>query len=150
MGNFRSGSALQQYKSVGLASQVEEASPHRLVQMLLDGAIARIIAAQGYMSRGEIARKGESVGMAIGILDGLKGSLDMEAGGEIAANLAALYDYMMGRLLAGNRENRPDALEEVHRLLKQVKEAWDGIRDAIGTTDVDSATTSRESQAIGA
>ena len=149
MGNNNSGSALQQYKTVGVASAVEEASPHRLVQMLLEGAIARVTAAQGHMARGDIAHKGESISMAIGIIDGLKGSLDMEGGGEIAANLAALYDYMAGRLLEGNRDNRDEALEEVLRLLKQIKEAWDGIRESIGSADTESTSSTQPNQAVG-
>ena len=148
MGNVNSGSALQQYKSVGVASAVEEASPHRLVQMLLEGAIARITAAQGYMARNDIPGKGESISMAIGIIDGLKGSLDMDGGGEIAANLAALYDYMASRLVEGNRHNRSDALEEVLRLLKQIKDAWDGIRDS--TTETESRSLTQQNQALGA
>ena len=149
MGNSNNGLALQQYKSVGVASAVEDASPHRLVQMLLEGAVARITAAQGYMARGEIARKGESIGMAIGIIEGLKGSLDMDGGGDIAANLAALYDYMAGRLLEGNRDNRNEALEEVLRLLKQVKDAWDGIRDSISSADSESTSSTQPNQAVG-
>lgn len=124
--------ALQHYKRVGVASAVEGASPHRLVQMLLDGAIARVVAADGCVSRGETARKGENIGMAISILDGLRGSLDMEAGGEIASNLDALYEYMARRLLEANIQNDRQLLEEVSGLLRQIKHAWDAIPPSLG------------------
>ena len=137
MGNHNVSEALQRYKSVGVASAVEDASPHRLVQMLLQGAIARVIAAQGHLERGETAQKGENVSVAIGIIGGLHGSLDMEAGGEIAVNLAALYDYMVGRLTIGNRDDDKAPMEEVLRLLREVKQAWDGIPDSLARGEVE-------------
>ncbi len=149
MGNHNVSEALQQYKSVGVASAVEDASPHRLVQMLLQGAIARVTAAEGYLARGETARKGESIGMAIGIIDGLQGSLDLEAGGEIAGNLAALYDYMVRRLTVGNRDNDKEPLGEVLHLLKEIKEAWDGIPASMASGEVEPLQQPRESQEAG-
>ncbi len=149
MGNHNVSEALQQYKSVGVASAVEDASPHRLVQMLLQGAIARVIAAEGYLSRGETARKGESVSVAIGIIGGLQGSLDMEGGGEIAVNLSALYDYMARRLMEGNRDNDREPIEEVLHLLREIKEAWDGIPDSIASGEVAALRQPRESQEAG-
>lgn len=146
MGNHNVSEALQQYKSVGVVSAVEDASPHRLVQVLLEGAIARVIAAEGYLIRGEIAPKGESISMAIGIIDGLQGSLDLEAGGEIAVNLSALYDYMARRLMVGNRDNDRAPLEEVLGLLREVKEAWDGIPDSIANGEVEPLRRPQESR----
>jgi len=123
------GEALRQYSRVGVTSALEDVSPHRLVQMLLDGAIARVVAGQGYMMRQDTARKGESISLAIAIIEGLRGCLDFEGGGEIAANLEALYDYMVRRLFDANCNDDPQLLEEVRGLLKEIKEAWEGIRD---------------------
>ena len=130
MANANIGQALRQYRSVGVSSGVEGATPHRLVQMLLEGALARITAAHGCMARGELGCKGENVSMAIAILDGLRGSLDMEAGGEIATNLDALYEYMARRLFEANRLNKTEILDEVRALLHQIKDAWDAIRES--------------------
>ncbi len=149
MGNRNVSGALQQYKSVGVASAVEDASPHRLVQMLLDGAIARVVAAEGHLARGEIASKGENIGMAMGIIDGLQGSLDLEGGGEIAVNLSALYDYMVRRLMVANRDNKKEPLEEVLHLLKEIKEAWDGIPASMANGEVEPLRRPRESQEAG-
>jgi flagellar protein FliS len=119
--------ALNQYKRVGVGASVEDATPHRLIQMLMEGALARIAAAQGHMGRGEVGPKGENVSLAISIIGGLQGCLDLERGGEVAANLDGLYDYMARRLLEGNAENDPAKLSEVHHLLAEVKAGWDAI-----------------------
>ena len=106
---------------------VESASPHRLIQMLLNGALAKLSAAKGHLARGDLAAKGEQVGTAISIISALQASLDHAAGGEIAANLDQLYDYMARRLIEGNRTNDPQVFDEVHRLLGEIKAGWDGI-----------------------
>lgn len=121
----------QQYKQVGAQSEIATASPHRLIQMLLEGALEKINLAKGYMQRGEIALKGNHISWAISIIDGLRMSLDREAGGEIADNLDALYDYMGRRLAEANMTNDPALLEEVSGLLLEIKSAWDVIPDEL-------------------
>ena len=119
--------ALDQYSQNAVQTRIESASPHRLIQMLLEGALGKIAAAKGHMDRGEIRPKGEQIGSAISILEGLKTSLDMEKGGEIARNLEDLYTYLERRLIEANRVNDTALLDEVSDLLKQIKEAWDAI-----------------------
>ncbi len=119
--------ALRQYSTVGVRSGVEDASPHRLIQMLMEGALARTAAAIGHLDHGDVAQKGKSIGLAISIIGGLQASLDAGKGGEIAGNLDRLYDYMSRRLLEANAANDRAALEEVHRLLSGIKEAWDAV-----------------------
>lgn len=116
-----------QYKQVGAHTSVDSATPHRLIQMLLEGALEKINLAKGYMQRGDIALKGTHISWAISIIDGLRMSLDQEAGGEIAANLDALYDYMGRRLVEANLKNDPAILAEVSGLLLEIKSAWDAI-----------------------
>jgi flagellar protein FliS len=120
-------SALQQYRQVKTGAGVESASPHRLIQMLFEGALERLASAKGHLQRGEIALKGEQIGKAIGIIGGLRESLNEEAGGEIARNLGALYDYMERRLFQANLTSDPALLDEVSGLLREVKAGWDGI-----------------------
>jgi flagellar protein FliS len=105
--------------------------------MLMDGALARIARAQVHLERGEIAEKGRAVGLAIQIIDGLRASLDMERGGEIAANLDRLYDYMLRRLLEANLANSAEMLAEVTGLLQQIRSGWVGIRPQVDTGRVD-------------
>jgi len=119
--------ALSQYRKVGVHAGIADASPHRLIQMLLEGALDKIHAAKGHMERGEIAAKGKHIGWAVSIIDGLRASLDHSGGGELAANLDALYDYMNRRLLNANLHNDVAVLEEVGRLLLEIKQGWDAI-----------------------
>ncbi len=125
--NARSNLALSQYQNVSTATGVEGASPHRLIQMLLDGALDKIAAARGHMVHGDMAEKGRHISWAISIISGLQGSLDMEQGGEISRNLDALYDYMVRRLGEAGARNDPSILDEVSRLLGEVKQAWDQL-----------------------
>ena len=122
-------SALDQYSRNAVQTGVESASPHRLIQMLREGALGKIAAAKGNMERGNIQAKGDQIGSAISILDGLKSSLDKEKGGEIAQNLEDLYIYMERRLIEAHSHNDTAILDEVSDLLRQIKEAWDAIGD---------------------
>lgn len=119
--------AVQQYNRVGVSSSVEAASPHRLIEMLMAGALEKIAFAKGYMERGDISEKGGNISWAISIIEGLRASLDLETGGEIATNLDDLYDYMTRRLARANIENNPDILDEVSSLMASVKNAWEQV-----------------------
>jgi flagellar secretion chaperone FliS len=121
------GSALSQYKQVGAHGGVADADPHRLIQMLMEAVLDRVNEAKGFMQRKQAADKGRCISKAISILDGLRDALDMTSGGEIARNLDNLYDYMQRRLVLGNSENKPENLDEVCSLMKEIKEAWDAI-----------------------
>ncbi len=127
MGRQGAAAQLRQYAQVGLRTAVESASPHRLILMLMDGALARIAAAGGHMQRGDVASKGQSISMAIAIVDGLRASLNHSEGGDLAGNLDGLYVYMSERLLRANLENDADALSEVRNLLGEIRAAWAGI-----------------------
>jgi flagellar protein FliS len=124
--NYNPQEALKQYQKLGIESEVSHASPHRLIQLLFEGALGRLAAAQGAMERGDIAVKGEMLGKAIGIVGGLRSSLDMEAG-EISERLDQLYEYINLRLLEASAQNDIDKVVEVIQLLKTVKSGWDEI-----------------------
>jgi len=123
-------SAMNQYnqnKQMGTNSAVETADPHTLIQMLLNGATERINSAKLYMSQKKVAQKGESISKAISIIDGLRVSLDMKAEGEIAENLASLYEYMGRQLMQANMNDDPAKLDEVLALLNEVRSGWMAI-----------------------
>lgn len=122
--------AMKQYQTVNVNAQVTEADPHRLIQMLLEGGLQRIAQAKGAMEYGNIALKGELIGKAIGIIGGLREAVDTEKGGEIAANLDTLYAFMQQRLSQANLKNDPSMLDDVAKLLREIKEGWDGIRQS--------------------
>lgn len=119
--------ALRQYQTVNTQTQLTDADPHRLIQMLMDGGLSRLAQAKGAMQYGQLAAKGELIGKAIGIIGGLRAGLNFEQGGEIAVNLDRLYEYMMSRLVKANRDNDVALIDEVAGLLRNVKSGWDAI-----------------------
>ena len=124
--------AMNEYNQTAVKASIMSASPHRLIQMLMEGALDKIAIAKGCMERNQIELKGKHISWAISIIGGLRSSLDKKAGGDIAQNLEDLYDYMERRLAAANAKNDPEILDEVTALLRQIKEAWDAIGDQVG------------------
>lgn len=124
LGNIK---ALKEYAKVNVQSGIESASPHRLIQMLIDGALAKLSQAKGHIKNNDIEKKGNELSMAISIIGGLRDSLDHEKGGSIANNLEDLYQYMTYRLMEANLKNDLQIIEEVHALLMELKTAWDGL-----------------------
>ncbi len=123
--------ALKQYQTVNTQVQVLDASPHRLIQMLMEGGLTRLAQAKGAIERGQLTLKGDVLGKAIAIIGGLRSSLDLQNGGELAHNLDSLYDYMIRRLSRANSSNDPALVEEVSSLLREIKSGWDGIANQI-------------------
>lgn len=120
------------YSSVGIETGVTTADPHKLILMLFEGALLQIGTAAIALENKDVPAKGMAISKAIEIiLNGLKVSLDYEAGGELAQRLGALYDYMTQRLLYANLHNSRPAMDEVTQLLTDLKSAW----EAIGTSD---------------
>ena len=119
--------ALKQYQQMGAHGGVMDASPHKLIQMLLDGALSRILSAKSSLKQNDVAKKGEQIGSAISIIEGLRASLDFTQGGEISKNLDALYEYINHVLLQANIKNDAALLDEAGKLLSQIKMGWDAI-----------------------
>jgi flagellar protein FliS len=127
MGGFSSASAVRAYANVGLETDVNSAHPHRLIEMLFDGALLALARARQGMMAKDIAARGAATSKAIQIInEGLKASL-IHNGGELASNLHALYDYMGHRLLFATLKNDLGAINEVSRLLTELKDAWNAI-----------------------
>jgi flagellar protein FliS len=123
------------YAKVGLETGVVAASPHKLVVMLFDGALTAARAAVVHMKARDIEKKGLAISKAINIVqNGLRASLDKEAGGQIAQSLDSLYDYICNRLVNANLTNQPEMLDEVIGLLADLKGAWEAIGDKAGPT----------------
>lgn len=124
--------ATQAYAAVEVESGVHAADPHKLVAMLYQGALLAIANAKNAMLRKDIPAKGAAISKAILIIgEGLQASLDKNVGGQLAQNLDALYGYMCTRLLQANANNDMAALDEVARLLGDLKGAWDSIRQTV-------------------
>ncbi len=120
--------AVDAYHHVGVDVSVRTASPHRLILLLFDGAIKAVGKAQFHMNMRNVAEKGLAITKAIAIIDeGLRLSLDVKAGGELAEDLSALYEYMCHRLMQANLKNDVQVLEEVTGLLVGLRGAWASI-----------------------
>jgi len=97
----------------------------------MEGALDKVSTAKGQVERGDMEGKSKQISWAISIINGLRSSLDMEAGGEIAVNLEDLYSYMTRRLIDANVENNAEALDEVSGLMLEIKGAWDSMPEQI-------------------
>lgn len=127
MSGYSRASSVAAYQSAAAHGGVAAADPHRLIVMLMDGALERIQTARGCIARGDAAEKARLLNRAVSIVGELRGSLDMKNGGQIAVNLSELYDYMARRLLKATSENRVELLDEVSGLLNEIRSAWVSI-----------------------
>lgn len=115
------------YSSASVHGGVAAADPYRLILILMDGALERLAAARGCMEHNDIGGKAQLLNRAIQIVGELRGSLDVTKGAEIAANLDALYDYMCRRLLQASLKNDVKMLDEVSKLLREIRDAWSQV-----------------------
>ena len=120
-------SALGAYKTSKNELALTDASPQKLIALLLDRALEHVSMAKGAIDRGEVADMGEAIGKAMTIISSLQASLNFEQGGDIANNLDSLYDYLTQRLLQATSEKNVDHLEEISGLLREIKGGWDSI-----------------------
>ncbi len=117
------------YRQVGVETSISGASPHQLVKLLLDGFFEALTDCRGAMHKGDFEAKSHAFSRALRIVDeGLKASLNLEAGGEIAQNLHGLYSYVCLRLTQANLRNDEAILDECHNLMQPIREAWQNIK----------------------
>ncbi len=120
-------SSLQAYKKVSVDSQLASATPHKVIQMLMAGAIERLVQGKSAMEQGNIPLKGERLGKALDIIISLRNCLSMDEGGDIANNLDAIYDFMIREIVIANKDNTAEPIDDVVELLREIKSAWDQI-----------------------
>ncbi len=124
--------ALNEYQTNHIQGKVAASSPHGLVAMLLQGILDKLAKAKGAIARNDIALRGQEISATIRIIDNLRASLDLKNGGNIANSLHALYDYMERRLVQANASADPRILNEVARLIEEIKVGWDTIAKEAG------------------
>ena len=113
------------YKRVAAETSVQGADPHQLVDLLFDALLQSLASARGAMARGDVIAKGQAIGKAVRIIEeGLKAGLNVRAGGDLALNLQAIYEYSIRRLTLANLRNDVSILEEADRLIRPIREAW--------------------------
>ena len=125
--NMSATLALDEYRSSGAHGGVEQADAHGLINLLFKGAVDQLVTATGFIERKQMHEKAVAITKSIAILDGLRSSLNIENGGEIAQNLDDLYDYMQRRLVVANADNDKSIIDEVRDLLREIQEAWNSI-----------------------
>lgn len=133
-------SPMNQYRTVDAYGAASAGDRLQLVARMMQGALDRIATARGHMQRGEQAPKGEALGRAVRMIDGLRSCLDHERGGEVAANLAALYEYMTRRLTEANLRNDQRPLDEVADLLDEIRSGWEQMMASPGLRAVPAPT----------
>ena len=127
---MKHAAALNQYRQVDVQTGVVDASPHKIISMLLGGLSDKLAIAKGAILRKDIATQGEQISRAIRIVDTLRASLDHNRGGDVAANLYSLYDYMERRLTEANMNADATIVSEVAVLVEEVASGWDSIPPA--------------------
>lgn len=127
MSKHKSNQPLGHYSTVSAYGAAEADNGLQLILSMMSGAQDRIASARGHLERGETQQKGEQLGKAIALIDGLRGALNHDAGAEIAGSLDALYDYMTRRLAEANAQSAVAPLDEVSGLLGEIREAWEQV-----------------------
>lgn len=119
--------SLQSYRKVSIESEISVASPHRIIQMMFEGALQRLAQSRYAIENNDLQNKGLYIGKAVGIVNGLNNSLNMDEGGDISNNLSDLYDFMLRRMSEANIHNDVQAIDDVSEILRTIKEGWDSI-----------------------
>lgn len=121
----RNGRSASTYADVGLETKVMSASPGQLITLLFEGADAALVKAKGHLLHNQAPQRGMAISKAIDIIDsGLKSSLDMSAGGDLAKNLSQAYDLIIQHLMMANLEADLDRLELAQKMLASISEGW--------------------------
>jgi flagellar secretion chaperone FliS len=120
-------SKLAAYRSVSAHGAVADTHPHALVLTLFDAALERMNAARACIERGETRRMAGLLHAAVILVAELRGSLDLQKGGELAQNLSNLYEYISRRLMHANLNSDAAAVTEVMSLLAEIRGAWAAI-----------------------
>lgn len=126
--SFRQG--MSAYRHVEINTRNVTQDQYELVSMMFDGVIESVTRAKGAIINPDLSTKVSEINRAMRILqEGLRTSLDLDNGGELAQNLANLYDYCVLRLTQANAQNNVEALDEVAGLIKPVADAWRQMRN---------------------
>ncbi len=121
-------SPIEQYRQVGVATDVAKADPHQLVMLLFDATLAALLQARHALQTGDVPTRCSTIGRAMRLIDeGLKSALVAQADPGLSGNLAALYEHMVSRLFQANLHVDLEPLDEVAGLLGGLRAAWAAI-----------------------
>ncbi|GGC07682.1 B-type flagellar protein FliS [Marinobacterium zhoushanense] len=123
---------INQYRQIDVETDLHNASPHRLIQMLFEGALKSIASAKGELQSGTPVGVAQHISRAVKIVGGLEEALDKEAGSELADNLERLYQHIQDSLVLAQAEKSESRLDQIALLLIELKEGWDQIAPTKG------------------
>ena len=115
------------YQFAATQAKAASADPHQLVLMLMEGLLDEMARAEGHILARQFERKGQAISKCLQILGGLDSALDMDKGGELAANLHRLYDYCGQKLFETSVSNSVEGFAEVRKILQELKEGWEAM-----------------------
>ena len=127
--------AIQSYGDVKVSSGVATSNNVQLIQMLFDGLLESLATARGHIQHNNINEKSKAIARASRIVIGLQGALDFEKGGDLANNLNELYSYVTRRLFHVNAHNDLAVLDEIHGLMREIRDAWEGMPSLVPATN---------------
>jgi flagellar protein FliS len=110
----------QQYQT----QQIMTASPAMLVFLLFDKAINSLKEAIRAIEAGEIEARWKANGRAMEIVEHLRMTLNMDAGGETAKNLDSIYGAILLELPKVDLKNNPEPARQVISILEPLRESW--------------------------
>lgn len=117
--------AVNAYRQVSTATQVNLASGPQLVTLLFDALHVQLLQAENALVQNQLPEKARAIGRAVRIIEeGLRAGLDMRLGGELSQSLNDLYIYCAMTLTQANFHNDVEKVREVARLIKTVAPAW--------------------------
>lgn len=132
--------AVSAYQRINVETSMHTIDQHQLVSLLYEGVLNAVATARGALQRGDVAAKCTSVSKAVRIIEeGLMTALDRDAGGELAQNLEALYDYSLRRLIQANAQNDDAMMEEVAHLFEPIAQGWSQIKNTAANAPVERA-----------
>lgn len=114
-------------------TEAQSASPMQLVVMLYDGALRFLTEAKTAQATNDLRRRAGALRRVAAIIAECHSTLDLERGGSLASELDRLYSYMSSRLLDITMKRDATAIDEVHRLMTTLREAWAQV--AAGTSE---------------
>lgn len=120
-------SGYDSYQQVNLDAQAASATPHQLVLMLINGLLDELVRVKGHISARRLAEKGAGISKCMNILIGLDSALDMDNGGEVAANLHDLYDFVQTELFHASVNNDNARIETAEQIITTIREGWEGF-----------------------
>jgi len=117
------GKGIGAYKRTGVMT----ADPKKLVLMCYEEAIRNLKIARAKYVSCEYEEKARALIKAQDFICALNSSLDLEKGGEIAANLQALYNYIMHRVTESDLKRDLKSIDHIIGILAELKSAWEEI-----------------------